>query len=90
MDLNEENFEVKVHWGGYSHVYNFWVPINWVRLPVDTRPLLSRNPISKDNFPIRKEPRQLQGGVNIYDMVPETVPVATSEYTTDVLGKKGS
>ena len=52
--------EGKVTWTGYSKDYDCWLTNNDIRSPVITRPMYSRNAISKKDFPNRQHPKYLQ------------------------------
>ena len=57
----------KLTWPGFSKEYNCWVEHHDVRFPLDKRPLLSRNAISKNNFPTREDPKRLEIDDEIID-----------------------
>ena len=47
-------------WPGYPKTYDCWVPLNTIKAIVEKRSLTSRNAIKKENFPTRKDPKNLQ------------------------------
>ena len=59
----------KLSWDGFSKKYDCWITNAKIRMPLLKHPLLTRNAIKKDNFPIRGDPRWLQNGDEIYDTV---------------------
>lgn len=64
LDLGEE---IKVTWSGYSRDYDCLLPRSYVRQPVKKRPLLTRNAISKKDFPSRGDPKYLERGDRVWD-----------------------
>lgn len=59
--------KAKVTWAIYDRTYDCWIEQNDIRLPITTRSLVKRNAINKNEFPLRKEPKFIQGGDAIYD-----------------------
>ena len=66
-DTNEDS--VKVTWPGYPKQYDCWILKDSVRLPVEKRPMITRNAISKSSFPRKGDPKYLEKDDKIYDTV---------------------
>ena len=65
IDFDEKR--AKVTWTIYDNSYDCWIDRVHLRKPVELRSLVKRNSINKCEFPIRSDPKFLQGGDEIFD-----------------------
>lgn len=52
--------KVQIHWAGYNKFFDVRLDASEVRKPEDERPLDTRRPVLKSNFPKRQHPKHLQ------------------------------
>ena len=66
-ETNQDESKSKVTWVGYKKCYDRWLSNNEIRIPIEARPMRSRNAISVQNFPTRKHPKNLLLDDVVYD-----------------------